>query len=148
MSCWFHCVTQVELAKRNGNVVVRGGGDVFYVENRRKPDAPQYEVVLSKPDCCQYVHMHLQPCRHMAAVIFSQGLMRNSRMAKTTIQKYWPKWAHAQVYLRTYKDRAIRQPKLYPGKYTGPEADRMGKPIVPRRRPGRPRKERIGKRST
>ena len=84
----------------------------------------------------------------MDAVFFSQGLMRNSRMAKTTIYKYCPKWAHSQVYLRTYKDRAIRQPKLYPGKYTGPDAGRMDKPIVPRRKAGRPRKERIGKRKS
>ena len=75
----------MELAKRNGNVVIGGGRDVFYVENRRKPDAPQFELVLSNPDCCQYVHMHLQPCRHMAAVFFFKGLMRNSRMTKTTI---------------------------------------------------------------
>ena len=50
------------------------------------------------------------------------------------------------MYLHTYKDRAIRQPKLYLGKYTGPDAGRIGKPVVAKRKPGRPRKERIGKR--
>lgn len=130
---------QVELAKRNGHRVVPGGdGDVYYVQNSRKPDQARSEVILSAPACCAYVIQHRQPCRHMAAVFFATGLMSTSRRARATLAKYWPKCFLADMYADTYRRRAIRLPGIYPGAFVGNDADRLGPPAMTRKKPGRP----------
>lgn len=147
--CWAHanlCVliaNQTEIAKRAGFVVQPGGSNgIYYVKDVRTPEATEYEVNLAKPECCAYVSMHKQPCRHMVPVLYSQGLMDSARATQASLRRFWPKWALAARYRDMYEGKSIRKPKLYTGPYVGPEADRLASPKLTKKKRGRPKRKR------
>ncbi len=119
---------------------------MYYVKDITRPDGKEYEVHLQNPDCCDYVHVHKQPCRHMVSVFHKLHLLGpNKRKAHDTIHKYWPKCFLAAEYKKMYEDRSIRKPGVYIGKFVGPPEDRIGPPKQTRKKPGRPKKERYRK---
>lgn len=140
VSCTY---SQTEIAKRAGLVVTGMGTTVYQLQDTRSADGKSYEVDLADPKCCDYVSTHLQPCRHMVPVFFARSMMNTPRKVRATILKYWPTWALAEEYLKIYETRTIRIPAIYPGPFIGPEEDRLQPPIQKRRKPGRPKKERI-----
>jgi hypothetical protein len=82
---------QVEIAKRSGNQVLAGGGDIYRVKNMAKPERPAFEVNLQKPECCPYYATHRQPCRHMIIVFHHKGMLGGTaRQTRQTIEKWWP----------------------------------------------------------
>ena len=134
---------QIEIAKRAGYQVTPGGtADVFYVKNVKSPEGKEYEVNLAKPDCCDYVRMHLMPCRHMVPVFYQREMMSTQRQTMQTINAFWPKWAHASEYLKHYTDKSIRRPEMYCGPFLGAEEDRLLRPIQSRKKRGRPKRAR------
>jgi len=134
---------QTEIAKRAGFVVQPGGSNgIYYVKDVRTAEGKEYEVNLDKPECCAYVSMHKQPCRHMVPVLYSQGLMGTARATQASLHRFWPKWALAQRYKDMYTGKSIRKPKLYTGPYVGPEADRLGPPKITKKKRGRPKRKR------
>ena len=134
---------QLEIAKRTGYLVTAAGNQVFYVQDQHRADAKNYEVNLAKPDCCEYCTEHLQPCRHLICVFAKLHMLGpNARTARATQEKYWPKWAHARKVQELYVNRGLRQPDVYCGKFTGPEADRILPPLQSQAKRGRPKKQR------
>jgi hypothetical protein len=134
---------QLEIAKRTGYEVTAGGNRVFYVLDQNRADAKQYEVNLAKPDCCPYWTEHCQPCRHLICVFAKLGMLGpNLRTARTTMEKYWPKWAHAKKVRDLYADRGVRLPTVYAGPFVGPVGDRILPPLQSKARRGRPKKKR------
>lgn len=103
---------QTEIAKRSGLKVSSCGGEVFHLKDMRTPQGKEYEVNLAKPDCCDYVHTHKLPCRHMVVVFHKRGLMSSARKVGTTINRFWPKWAHAAEYLKIYERRCVHIPEV------------------------------------
>ena len=123
-----------------GQEVTSSGAGVYYVQDVRRTQGRTHEVLLDKKECCNYVVMHRQPCRHMVCVFSKQGLLStNKRLTLQTIRKFWPKHFHSDMYLRMYKDKTIRQPEVYAGKYVGPDELRVRRPFQPRKRRGRPK---------
>ena len=134
---------QVGVAKRSGQEVTSSGAGVHYVEDVRKPDGRTHEVLLEKHQCCDHVVMNQQPCRHMVCVFHKQGMLSTSeRRTRATINNFWPKCFHSDNYLNMYKDKIIRQPEVYTGKYVGPDEFRVGKPYQPPIKRGRPKTKR------
>ena len=134
---------QVAVAKRSGQEVTSSGAGVFYVENIRRPDGRTHEVLLDKYQCCDYVVMHQQPCRHMVCVFHKQRMLcTNERTTRAAIHNFWPKCFHSDNYLKMYEDKTIRQPEVYAGKYVGPDEFRVGKPYQPPIKRGRPKTKR------
>ena len=100
--------------------------------------------MLDKKQCCDYVVMHQQPCRHMACVLHKQGLLgSSSRTTEQTIHKFWPKYFRSDNYLNMYKDKTIRQPEVYTGKYVGPDELRVLRPYQKPVKRGRPKTARF-----
>ena len=134
---------QVEIAKRSGNQVLAGGGDIYRVKNMAKPERPAFEVNLQKPECCPYYATHRQPCRHMIIVFHHKGMLGGTaRQTRQTIEKWWPKCFKSEYYVHMYKDKCVRCPKTYPGPFTGPDADRCEPPKQTHAKRGRPKKQR------
>ena len=118
--------TQVAVTQRSGQEVTSSGAGVYYVQDVRRADGRTHEVLLDKQECCDYVVMNQQPCRHMVCVFHHQSMLGNSeRLTQQTINNFWPKWFHCDNYLKMYKDKTIRQPEVYTGKYTGPDELRV-----------------------
>ena len=131
---------QVEVAKRAGQEVSSSGDGVYYVKDVRRADGRTHEVLLHKKQCCNYVVMHRQPCRHMVCVFHKCGMLGNtSRATNQTIRNFWPKCFHSDNYLKMYKDKNIRQPGIYTGKYLGPEELRVSRPLQRPTKRGRPK---------
>ena len=134
---------QVEIAKRSGNEILAGGGDIYRVKNITKAEKPAFEVNLQNVACCPYYNTHLQPCRHMVIVFhYKKMLGGTARRTKQTIEKWWPKWFKSEYYVRMYAGKSIRVPKTYTGPFTGPPGDICDPPSQKHRRPGRPKKAR------
>ena len=138
-----YCLGQVEVAKRAGQEVVSSGSGVYYVQDVRRADARTHEVLLNKMQCCNYVVMHKQPCRHMVCVFHKCGMLGGTRrVTEQTIRKFWPKCFLSDNYQKMYQNKSLRQPEVYTGKYLGPDHLRV---LRPRQRPtkrGRPKKKR------
>ena len=114
------------MAKHSGQEVTSSGAGVYYVQDVRRPDGRTHGVLLEKKQCCDYVVMHQQPCRHMVCVLHKEGLLgSSSRTTEQTIHKFWPKYFRSDNYLNMYKDKTIRQPEVYTGKYVGPDELRV-----------------------
>ena len=145
------CNVQVEIAKRIGYTVEAGGRGIFYVQNVSSPDGEVHQVNLHgpKPGCqCTHWQKHNQPCRHMAVTFFKEHMLGpNARTAQATRERYWPKWASAELYLHLYQNRCVKRPKIYAGPFKGHADDLLGPPVQDHKRPGRPKKKRMqGKR--
>ena len=135
---------QVEIAKRTAYKVTPAGNRTFYVQDRNRAEAKQYEVNVDKPACCEYWTEHRQPCRHLACVFAKLGMLGPSvRRARQTMEAYWPKWAHAERVKELYATRGIRQPAVYCGKFQGPDDQRILPPLQSAAKRGRPRKKRF-----
>ena len=131
---------QVAVAKRSGQEVTSSGAGVYYVTDVRRAEGRTHEVLLDSQECCDYVVMHQQPCRHMVCVFYKQGLLSTSkRLTDQTINNFWPKCFHSDNYLKMYQDKTIRQPEIYTGKYVGPDELRVRRPFQPARKRGRPK---------
>ena len=134
---------QLEIAKRTGYEVTPAGNQVFYVQDKNRADAQQYEVDLNHPECCCYLSEHLQPCRHLICVFAKEKMLGpNQRTARATMTKYWPKWAQASLVCELYANRGVRKPSLYSGKFTGPDEERILPPLQSAVKRGRPKKKR------
>ena len=132
--------TQVAVAQRSGQEVTSSGAGVYYVQDVRRADGRTHEVLLDKQECCDYVVMNRQPCRHMVCVFHHQAMLGNSeRLTQQTINNFWPKWFHCDNYLKMYKDKTIRQPEVYTGEYTGPDELRVRRPYQRPYKRGRPK---------
>ena len=142
-----HCA-QVELAKRSGYAVVSGdgAGKLFYVQNMQKADGEQIEVDMrdgmKSVDCCAYVHMHRQPCRHMVPIFWKFNMMNGARGVAQCVNNFWPKWAKAVTLLQAYQSKSVARPKIYAGKFVGDAADRIAPPKQGVKKRGRPKKKR------
>ena len=105
-----------------------------------------FEVNLEKASgwcSCVYVHKHVQPCRHMAAVFVRCGMLGGSRRSTMrTVHRYWPKWALSEQYVQMYQDKSIRRPMIYAGPFQGPDEEILLPPLQPQVRPGRPKRKR------
>ena len=134
---------QVEIAKRTNYEVTPAGNRIFYVQDQDRPDAEQYEVNLDKPQCCDYLKEHMQPCRHLVCVFVKQNMLGpNLRRARQTLEQYWPKCFHAAKVKALYADRGVRLPQIYLGKFKGPDDERILPPVQRPARAGRPKKKR------
>ena len=134
---------QVEIARRTNYEVTPAGNRIFYVQDKGRADAEQYEVNLDKPECCCYQLEHKQPCRHMVCVFFKEGMLGpNQRRARQTLEKYWPKCFHAEKVKALYANRGVRLPQIYCGKFQGPDGERILPPAQRPARRGRPKKAR------
>ena len=134
---------QTEIAKRAGFEVLPGGSNgIYYVKDVRTPEGKEYEVNLAQPNCCAYVSMHQQPCRHMVPVLYSQGLMATARQTQQSLHRFWPKWALADQYKQMYAGRSIRKPELYTGPFRGPDTERVAPSKLCKRKRGRPKRKR------
>jgi hypothetical protein len=133
---------QTEIAKRSGVQVTGCGRTVYQLQDMRSADGKKYEVDLENLDCCDYVHTHQLPCRHMVPVFHSRSMMSSPRKVQQCIAKFWPKWALASEYIKIYEPRAIHIPPVYSGPFVGPDEQRLKPPIQKHRKRGRPKKER------
>ena len=116
--------TQVEVAKHASQAVVSSGPGVYYVQDVRSADAKMHEVMVDEQpyQCCNYVVMHKQPCRHMVCVFHKNGMLGSSRrLTERTLRTFWPKYFHSDNYKKMYENVRLRQPEVYTGKYLGPE---------------------------
>ena len=134
------CCAQTEIVKRAGTTCTGMGGAVYYLTNARSHK--EYEVDLENPDCCHYVHTHTLPCRHMLVVFYSRNMLGSKRKVCQCLNRYWPKWALAQEYVRLYEGRSIRAPPVYTGPSTGSAEDNIGIPLQTQKKRGRPKKAR------
>ena len=131
------------MAKRAGQEVVSSGADIYYVQDIRRADARTHEVQLNKMQCCNYVVMHRQPCRHMVCVFHKCGMLGSGkRVTEQTIRKFWPKCFLSDNYQKMYQNKSLRQPKVYAGKYLGPAHLVVGRPTQRPKKRGRPKKQR------
>ena len=131
------------MAKRAGQEVVSSGAGVYYVEDIRRADAKTHEVLLNKMQCCNYVVMHKQPCRHMVCVFSKIGMLGGSRrVTEQTIRAFWPKCFHSDNYQKMYQNKSLRQPEIYTGKYLGPPNLVVLRSTQSKKRRGRKKKNR------
>ena len=131
------------MAKRAGQEVVSSGDGVYYVQDVRRADAKTHEVLLNKKQCCNYVVMHKQPCRHMVCVFHKCAMLGGSRrVTEQTIKSFWPKYFHSDVYQKMYQNKSLRQPEVYSGKYLGPQHLVVLRPTQRPKKRGRPKKAR------
>ena len=139
---------QVELAKRSGYQVVSGDGvsKLFYVQNMNEADTEQLEVDMRRGmksvDCCEHVHVHKQPCRHMVCVFWKLGMLTSKRKVRTCINTFWPKWAQADVLLQAYANKSVARPHIYGGPFVGNAEDHVAPPKQSAKKRGRPKKKR------
>ena len=139
---------QVELAKRSGYTVVSGDGvsKLFYLDNMNEADADLKEVDMRRGmqsvNCCEHVHIHKQPCRHMVCVFWKLGMLRGKRKVAQCVNKFWPKWSIANVLLQAYISKSVARPQIYGGKFVGNHDDRIKPPKQSAKKRGRPKKKR------
>ena len=80
---------QVTVAKHSGQEVTSRGSGVYYVQDVRKPDARTHELLLDKKQCCDYVVIYQQPCKHMVCVFHKQDMLSTSeRTTDATIHNF------------------------------------------------------------
>ena len=96
-------------------------------------------------DCHDYV-AHRQPCRHMCVVFYEMELFgKDDVTTKQTIRDFWPRWAQADVYLQSYRGKAVLRPATYVGVFQGDDTDKILPPESGPKPRGRPRKKRFKK---
>ena len=131
---------QVAVAQHSDQEIMLSDNGVYYVQHVRRADGRTHEGFLERNKCCDYVVMHKQPCRHMVCVFNKKGMLGNSQHSTNqTIRRYWSKCFHSNNYLNMYKDKTIRQPEVYTGKYVGPEDLHVLLPVQRPAKRGRPK---------
>ena len=74
-------------------------------------DTEQLEVDMRRGmksvDCCEHVHVHKQPCRHMVCVFWKLGMLTSKRKVRTCINTFWPKWTQSDVLLQAYTNKSV-----------------------------------------
>lgn len=122
------------------------GGDRHRVVNTNanaKNPVKEYTVNMAGNGKCTCVHNRDRkvPCRHMAVVMHNIGEVP---LAKTTVYKRWPTWAHASAFKAAYASAVAVSPEFAKGPYhnNGLFPDDVILPPVFKKPKGRRRKNR------
>ena len=93
----------------------------------------------------------LQLCCHAQAALQAHGVRvprvwhawgHEARHRTDRSQVFWPKCFLSDNYHKMYKNKSLRQPEVYSGKYLGPDHLRVLRPTQRPKKRGRPKKKR------